>query len=277
MQGMDEHRHDSSASSASAATAPLRIALIGHGAIGRRFAEAVGPATNGAARIISVMTRTAAASGPNHLRARSVDEVIAARPDLVVEAASHSAVRETVPQLLRAGVEVIVASVGALADEATIADLRRASAEGHTRLSFATGAAGSLDALASARQVGLDEVRHTIIKPAAALGLALDRALGAIVVHEGSARDTALALPSNANVVVAVSLVGIGLDRTRVRVLASATATRNTHRIRARGAFGSMAFRIANAPDPANPRTSILAAGSLVAAVVRRVGLIAVA
>jgi aspartate dehydrogenase len=201
------------------------------------------------------------------------EELLAAGPDIIVEAAGHDAVRLHVGGFLRAGIDVMIISIGALADDELLDQVSRSAQEGGSRLLLATGAVGSLDALSAARTLGLQSVTHTIRKPLASLPPSQSRRdTGSpedVEVFAGSARAAALAFPSNANVVAAVGLAGVGLDRTTVRIIGSASADRNIHEIQATGAFGEFEFRIANRAASDNPRSSLLAAGSLAAALAR--------
>ena len=54
--------------------------------------------------------------------------LIAERPDLVVECAGHAAAGAHAPAVLRAGVDVILVSIGALADPGLESALRAAAA-----------------------------------------------------------------------------------------------------------------------------------------------------
>ena len=56
------------------------------------------------------------------------------------------------------------------------------------------------------------------------------------------------------------ALAGIGPDRTQVSLVADPSATTNRHEITARGRFGSLHVVIDNAPLPANPKSSAMAA-----------------
>ena len=96
------------------------------------------------------------------------------------------------------------------------------------------------------------------------LGLDMDRLATATVLFEGSARDAALTYPQNANVTAAAALAGIGFDATRVTLLADPAARGNEHQIDAEGRFGSLRFSVVNVPLPENPKTSSLAAYSLI-------------
>jgi predicted dinucleotide-utilizing enzyme len=63
----------------------------------------------------------------------------------------------------------------------------------------------------------------------------------------------------------------VGVDKTMVRIIADPTVSRNTHEISARGEFGQLTFAIENEPSPSNPKTSRLAALSIVRLLLMRV------
>ncbi len=176
------------------------------------------------------------------------------------------------------GVDVIIASVGALSQAGLAESLEAAALRGGAQLTLVPGAVAGIDALAAARQQGLQSVEYTGRKsPAGWRGtpaermLDLDMLAEATVFFEGSARDAAALYPKNANVAAMVGLAGIGLDRTRVTLIADPAALRNNHRIVAHGEFGELDVRTAGATLPDNPKTSMLAALSIVRAVRNRV------
>lgn len=200
----------------------------------------------------------------------SVAELLSWRPRLVGECAGHSGLAQYGATVLRAGIELVVASVGALADPVLEQSLRSAAREGGTRIRIPSGAVGGLDALVAARLGGLERVRYIGRKPVAAWrGTAAERSVDlsaisiATPVFEGSARDAALSYPQNANVAAAIALAGAGFDDTTVTLIADPAATGNHHAIEAEGRFGRFAFHITGNPMPDNPKTSLLAAYSV--------------
>ncbi|AOB33739.1 aspartate dehydrogenase [Bordetella sp. H567] len=198
--------------------------------------------------------------------------------DFALECAGHQAVAETVPQLLMRGVDVIIASVGALSRAGLAESLEAAALRGGAQLALVPGAVAGVDALAAARQQGLQSVEYTGRKSPvgwrgtpAEMALDLDALTVATAFFEGSAREAAALYPKNANVAAMVGLAGIGLDRTRVTLIADPAAVLNNHRIVARGEFGELDVRTAGATLADNPKTSMLAALSIVRAVRNRV------
>ncbi|NNK77460.1 MAG: aspartate dehydrogenase, partial [Litoreibacter sp.] len=193
-------------------------------------------------------------------------------PDLVVECAGHGGLREHGVSVLERGCPLLTASIGALADDALHTALRDAAQAAGSRLHLATGAIGALDAIGAARVGTLKSVTYTGRKPPrgwvgsrAGEVLELEAMTGPAQAHfDGTARDAALLYPKNANVAAAVALAGLGFDATRVQLIADPGATANIHEIHAEGDFGSLRFEIAGNTLPGNPRTSALAAMSMV-------------
>jgi aspartate dehydrogenase len=199
-------------------------------------------------------------------------------PDLVVECAGHAAVRAYGPAVLRSGCDLIIISIGALADDALRADLERAAQTGGARVILPPGAVGGIDALAAARLSGLLGVVYTGRKPPEAWRgtqaerlLDLDALTAPAIFFEGSARDAAGAYPQNANVAATVALAGMGFDATRVRLIADPTLTRNVHEVAVRAACADFTIRLDGHPSPANPKTSLTAGYSVARAVLNRV------
>lgn len=191
-------------------------------------------------------------------------------PSVVVECASHAAVKHSVPALLRAGIDVIVVSIGSLGDVDLLHALEQAAAAGGSRLTVASGAIGGLDVLRSAKIAGLDSVVYTGTKPTSAWkGTPAEKTVDLAnlqertVIFEGNAADASLHYPKNANVTAAVALAGVGFADTKVTLVADPHASGNSHKVSAAGSFGKFEISLENKPLPDNPKTSWLAALSV--------------
>jgi len=253
----------------------MHVTFIGAGAIASEVFDRLAPYHN--ALHISAVVRSDTSSRTWH-----DVPVYASLPndycDLVIEMAGEAAVTQHVVPALRNGVPCFICSVGALAAPQVQAAVRGAAQQGGTTAQLMSGAIGSLDALAAAAVGGLDRVHYTGRKPPAAwegtpaqAQGALDKLTSPTVIFEGSARDAALKYPQNANVAATIALSGVGLDKTRVTLIADPCVDCNVHHIEASGAFGRLDFCSHNLASPDNPKTSALAAWSVVRAVLDRV------
>jgi aspartate dehydrogenase len=255
----------------------VKVGLIGFGAIGRAMLAALA-AADALHRLefVSILVRHPAAlrSLPRALAAADVtadfDRFIGTRPDLVVECAGHEAVGSFGARVLQSGTSLTLISVGALAEPAIEARMRRAAQDSGATLTIPAGAVGGLDLLATARLAGLSSVRYVSRKPPnawrgtqAAEVVDLDRLAQPCSFFDGSAREAALRFPQNANVAAAIALAGLGFDDTQVSLTADPGAVRNEHAIVIDGRFGHAELKIAGAPLPDNPKSSWLAALSL--------------
>lgn len=247
---------------------PLRVGLIGLGAVGQGVLTLAPSAPCASIRVVGALVQR-----PDRVRGggevelvTSVDALLALQPDIVLEAGGHDALREHGPTVLRSGRDLLMVSVGALADPALEADIRDSARRGGCRARIVSGAIGGLDALASAAVGGLDRVVVTSRKPAHTLVSAEDLAgfMEAREIFNGTAREAALRFPESVNVAAAVSLAGLGFDRTQVCVVADPTIDRNRHEFIAEGAFGSMRVEMSNVPTTLNPKTARLVSMSAI-------------
>jgi aspartate dehydrogenase len=250
----------------------MRVGLIGLGTIGRGVLELLRPAD----RIDVVGALVAHPNKPRpgcHVRlCTRIEDLLALKPEMVVEVAGHAALRCHGPSVLRAGVDLLILAVGAFAEPDTERAFGEAAHAGNSRAFIASGGIGGLDAIASASAGHLRQVTHITRKPARAL-LPPDAAAALrepLELFAGSAREGVLKFPQSINVAAAVSLAGIGLDRTQVRVIADPALELNHHEVIAEGDFGRLRFEIENVPTADNPRTGRLVAMSVVQALSRR-------
>ncbi|PJG60654.1 aspartate dehydrogenase [Aeromonas cavernicola] len=194
-------------------------------------------------------------------------------PDLVVECAGQAAVREHGAAVLARGWSLGLISVGALADEALNQQLRAAAHQGGGNLLVLAGAIAGIDGLAAAREGGLESVTYQGRKsPQSWRGsyaeslIDLNHIAEPTTFFSGSAREAATLFPANANVAATIALAGLGMDRTRVELIVDPTIGRNQHQIKASGRFGELDIAMSGLPLVANPKTSTLAALSVVRA-----------
>lgn len=250
----------------------MHLGLIGYGTIARALMRLLVREGAGLSRV-SVLARPS--SVPAVQAALAADfagrfevmgdpaQLVAAQPWLVVESAGHAAVRDTVPALLRAGIETVIVSVGALADEALHQQVQEAARAGGTRVVLPAGAIGGIDLLCALRSAGITRVTYTGRKPPLAWqGTPAERVydLAALtqetVIFSGTAREAALLYPKNANVAATVALAGAGWEATTVRLIADPAIACNVHDLAVVSQAGDFTLHIEGKPLPDNPKTS---------------------
>ena len=255
---------------------PLRVGLIGFGAVGRRLAGAIVAGEAGRAELVAVLVRTPekipteVRSGVGCPITNDAADFLATQMDLVVEVAGHDALKAYAEDVLRQGKDLLLISVGAFADAGFQERVWRTAHDRGRRVYLATGAIAGLDAIASGAVGGLESVTHFVRKPPRGLlpsdeATEVERSGRPRDLYSGPAREAALRFPENVNVAAAISLAGLGLDKTTVRVVADPTVERNTHEIEARGEFGDLRIVLRNIPTE-NPKTGRLTAMSMIKA-----------
>lgn len=252
----------------------MRIGIIGDGAIGRYVRDR---ALERGHEVRALLLRTERLQDRTAELTRTlcVDNVADLPGDIdhMIDCAGHTALKSYGCDILRSGTDLITVSLGALADSDLYQGLERAATEGRARLHLASGAIGALDCLRAARVGSLQNVTYVGRKPPqgwkgspAETKLDLDNLTAGAETHfDGSARDAATQYPKNANVAAAVALAGIGFDITQVKLIADPEISENIHEVRATGDFGSFRFEVRGHSLPDNPRSSALAAMSVIA------------
>lgn len=259
----------------------MQIGIIGGGTIARLFLDHIARGDLGAARVVAILGRRessrtrALAERYGVALAGSIDALLEAKPSVVVEAAGHEALIAYGERVLAAGIDLIVLSAGAMADDGLRARLESAAHAGKALLYVPSGGIGALDALKAAVVAGVDEVEIRSSKPpqawkgipfVEALGIELDRLDAPRVLYDGPARAGVKHFPQNVNIAAVLSMAGIGFDRTRLVAIADPTIATNTHVINAKGRTGEISITLRNVPAPENPKTAWLACYSALAA-----------
>ncbi|MBL8643443.1 MAG: aspartate dehydrogenase [Rhodospirillaceae bacterium] len=248
----------------------MKIALLGNGAIAKLVAQfcAERPAKYQVAAALGLPSDTASVGA--HPLVATLPELLAHKPDLVVEAAGHGAVKAHGAAVLRAGFNLIIVSTGSLADQALWDEIKAAAENSTAQVKLPAGALPGVDSLAAGKLAGIDRVELKSSKPPKAWSGTpaekthdLSKITTPTVIFSGNAREAALAFPKNANVAATAALAGIGFEKTRVTLVADPNVTQNVHRLEADGGFGSLRLEISANPSPDNPKTSHMAALSI--------------
>jgi aspartate dehydrogenase len=259
----------------------IRVGLIGCGVIGGFVLDAFAAGKFDHAELVMICQRSERPEEKKKALSRGIQWVTKAEElwkeklDVIVEAASHEALEEHGVKILKAGMDLIPVSIGALVDAGLLARLIDAAAESGSRLHLPSGGIGGLDAIQGLVLQGVEEISMTTRKPPQAwkgipyvdqLGLDMDKITAPTLLYEGPARDCVKKFPQSINIAAALSLAGIGFERTKIRILADPGITHNTHEIQYRGEAGRLTMKFENVTVPANPKTTYLACLSVLAA-----------
>lgn len=258
---------------------PLRIGIVGCGAIGSSLAKTVIKDFRKNAKLVALydidskksagLSRSLFKTGELHVS--SLRRLIL-KSGLVIEASSALASFGIAQKVLAQGRDVLIMSVGGVAGHIkALADL--AQRRGGS-IYIPSGAVSGIDALKAAGCAKLRKVCLTTRKnPASFKGVKslsrkkidLDRIKKDTVLFHGSARKAIQLFPQNINVAGLLSLAGLGLDRTEVKIVASAAEKKNIHELRIEGSAATIMTRTENILHPDNPKTSYLAVLSAIA------------
>ena len=268
---------------------PQRVALVGYGAVAQAVLRHLAPfqAKGGVdgkeVEVLAVLLRPGwqekkRPEPPAPVRfLDDLGELLAVRPDLVIECAAQGAVAQYAERVVSAGADLMTISMGAFADDDLFERVKAATRQSGAQIILPAGAVGGLDVLAAVRYDGIESVLFRSTKPPRAwLGTAaeklidLERVVEPACFFKGNAREAARSYPQNANVAAAVALAGVGFERTTIELIADPAAAGNRNEIVAEGPFGRFEINILGRTRPEAPRTSISAPLSIVRAVLSR-------
>ncbi|WP_087974690.1 aspartate dehydrogenase [Oceanobacillus rekensis] len=244
----------------------MNIGLIGAGAIANFLLKKINHNQHGNLRIKSIFVRNREEyrfleSDYGVTLFTDLEAFLDSEIDIVVEAANINAVKTLLPSVIKKK-EVVLISVGALADETLLTEISNLVDEYQYAVHLPSGAIGGLDLLQNAHALGtVTSVSLTTRKPASSL---IEEEIDeAEVIFEGKAVDAIKQFPKNVNVSIVLSLAGIGIEKTRMCLVADPDIEKNMHSVEIMGDFGEATFSITNNPLPENPKTSYLAAMSI--------------
>ena len=258
-----------------------RVLLLGFGAIGRQLVTLFDLSEFE----VSAFVRDAA---PHHERGTlgvslyddNLAELIDAH-DIVVECAGVPAAKEHGPAVIASGKDLVLTSVGALADP----DARRALLAGPGKVHVTSGAIGGFDLWAAlAESNAADTVKIRTTKNAEALiqdwmnddeRAELENATEPFVLFSGRPADAIAKFPGNVNVSIALAwatrgrgasddeLLERSLECVTVELVAYPNLVDTRHDIEVSGSAGTFSLVSESGPNPVNPKTSAITALSV--------------
>lgn len=159
-------------------------------------------------------------SGKSCIICTNLNDLLALKPDYLVEAASPAAMKEIALPALQNGTSIVTLSIGALADTGFYNEVIETAKANGTRVYIASGATGGFDVLRTATLMGNASARFFNEKGPAALrrSSVYDPSLETETrtVFSGTAREAINVFPTGLNVSVAASLASVGPEKMHV-------------------------------------------------------------
>lgn len=200
----------------------------------------------------------------------SIEEVIADKPDYIIEAATLEVLREIGLKILENGISLIPLSVGALADKEFYNNVKEAALENNCRVHVPPGAVGGFDVLRASMLMEDATVSITTEKSPDSLngapilkGIKLSEEKEE-EIFKGTALEAIAHFPRNVNVAVATALATTGVENTQVSIRSVPGFNSNKHKIKLVGNSVSVDIIIETKPSKDNPKSSTLAAYSVI-------------
>ncbi|MDX1326144.1 MAG: aspartate dehydrogenase [Arenibacter sp.] len=252
-----------------------KVAVTGSGALGSLIGKAVAKDLKEQYQLLGVYSRNFenASRLANEIGCkayRCLSEVLQDKPDYIIEAATPEVFKEIGVEILENGISLIPLSVGALADKEFYAKVKNTALANNSRVHIPAGAVGGLDVLHAATIMENVEVGITTEKSPASLNGAPfleGRELSeekAEEIFSGSALEAIKHFPKNVNVAVATALAATGVENTKVSIKSIPGFKNNKHTITLAGETVNVSVVIETTPSKDNPKSSALAAYSVI-------------
>ncbi|MHA1408939.1 MAG: aspartate dehydrogenase [Candidatus Odinarchaeia archaeon] len=258
----------------------MKIGVLGCGAIGSIIMQYYKEKILGQIKIIAVydsnldkcLTVVKNLKEPPQIM-NNIDELIK-HPEisLIVEAASQKAVKDYAIKILENNKDLMIMSVGALADKEFYDKLLAVAKQNNRKIFLPSGAIAGIDAIKSAQLSKIFSAEIITRKPPSRFknivlpnGKTVDQNITEPeIIFKGNAKEAQELFPRSINVAATLSLVSLGPEKTKVTIIADPTIDQNMHEIIVKGEFGKIQTIVENTPSIKNPRTSYLAALSAV-------------
>lgn len=223
------------------------LAIVGCGKLAHIVVEALNAGLLPHYRLIGAYSRTFEKAGKvaelvsksqpkvTCVACKSMDSLLALKPDYIIEAASPASLREFAIPALTNGSSIVTLSIGALADSDFYEEVKKVASENDTRVHLVSGAIGGFDVM---RSISLMEsctasfdtekspnsLKNT---PVYEESLQTERK----TVMKGNAKEAIALFPSKVNVAVAASLATVGPKDMKVSVTSVPNYVGDRHRI----------------------------------------------
>lgn len=223
------------------------LAIVGCGKLATLIVDAYNAGLLSEYQLIAAYSRTpekaqrivdkinADSPGETATACTSVSEILAMKPDYIVETASPDALKELAIDALTNGSSIVTLSIGAFADKAFYTKVTEVAKEHHTKVHIASGAIGGLDVLRTASLMSKCEASfHTekgpnSLKNTPVYSESLQHEKKK--VFEGNAIEAIDLFPTRVNVSVAASIASVGPENMKVSMTSTPGFVGDNHRI----------------------------------------------
>ena len=165
----------------------------------------------------------------------SITELLALKPDYIVESASPTALKELALPALQSGSSIVTLSIGAFADQDFYEKVKDAARQNNARVHLVSGAIGGFDVLRTVSLMGINEASMATEKGPNSL---MDTSIYTPTlqtekrkVFEGNAKEAIALFPTKVNVAVAASLASVGPLDMKVAVTSTPGFIGDHHKI----------------------------------------------
>jgi len=223
------------------------LAIVGCGKLSAIVIDALNAGLLAEYQLIAVYSRTLAkaqqvadkvktvSSEPTCKVCNTVEELLASKPDYIVETASPDSLKEFALDALANGSSIVTLSIGAFADKAFYEKVIATAKQHNSKVHIASGAIGGLDVLRTTALMGNSTATfHTEKGPNSLKNTAVyDESLQTEKrkVFEGNAIEAIALFPTKVNVSVAASIASVGPENMRVSMTSTPGFVGDDHRI----------------------------------------------
>ncbi len=252
-----------------------KLAIIGTGALGGIIGKEIKTGLSKDYELLGILGRdiekTRDLADKIDTRAyENLEEIFKDKPDFLIEAANTQLIKDIGIKILENKINLIILSSGALADKDFYKDMEETAKRNKTKVYVPSGAVGGFDVLRAVTMMEETESKITTEKNPKSLNGAPyleGRALSEEVeedVFKGTAEEAIKHFPKNVNVAVATALATNGVENTQVIIKSKPAMDTNKHRIDLSGSSIRVSIEIESRPSEANPKSSSLAAWSVI-------------
>lgn len=219
----------------------IRVAVMGCGKLGSIMAHGLRDGKVKDCQLVGVFSRSGSSADRlaqecGCVSCTRLEELLALKPEYILEAATGEALMEHGITCLEAGCNLICISVGVLSNPDFFARAEAAAKVNRVKLVAATGVIGGLDLAAAARMSG--DLQGVLTKYHYSSGKSQlpDR-------YDGTAREAIEMSPRHLNIAVAAGLACGSLDQTRMRLDVVSPEEKSGFLLELHGDFGSATIR----------------------------------